>query len=73
MVLGQPSRICTTVTKLKKLATLATSDKVTCFKINDVVASLEAVVERTYTIFVGISPPLPEYWDNNESNEDCAG
>jgi hypothetical protein len=31
---------------------------VMCFRINDTVASLETAVERSYTIFAGISPPL---------------
>jgi hypothetical protein len=44
--------------ELKKLAALATSDEVMCFRINDTVASLETAVERSYTIFAGISPPL---------------
>jgi hypothetical protein len=58
--------------ELKKLAALATSDEVMCFRINDTIASLETAVERSYTIFAGISPPLFQYWDNNESTEDRA-
>jgi hypothetical protein len=55
--------------ELKKLTTHMTSDEV-CFRINEIVASVEIDVERRWTIVAGISPALSKYWDDNQSIKD---
>jgi hypothetical protein len=52
--------------ELKKLSDLVTDGEV-FFRIHDNVASLETVVQLSWSIFAGISLPLSEYFFDDES------
>jgi hypothetical protein len=57
--------------ELKKLSDLVTDGEV-FFRIHDNVASLETVVQLSWSIFAGVSLPLSEYFFDDESTKDCA-
>jgi hypothetical protein len=57
--------------ELKKLSDLMTDGEV-FFRIHDNVASLETVVQLSWSIFAGVSLPLSEYFFDDESTKDRA-
>jgi hypothetical protein len=45
-----------------------TMDEV-CFRIHEIVQSLETIVDHNWSVYAEISPPLSMYWDDDQSNE----
>jgi hypothetical protein len=43
-----------------------------CFRLCDIIASLELSVKTSWFVYVGVSPPLSEYWNDDETTEDVA-
>jgi hypothetical protein len=40
-----------------------------CFKIHEIVQSLETIVDHNWSVYAEISPPLCMYWDDDQSTE----